>query len=349
MMLALLAASTLATLLLPMLPALSEWLRPSDVRPLSIEEGDALDPPLLARRFAERLRHALQDGAARLGRHEIVAWRAAGADDRLPLSAAEQAARASRRVWQVEGSARLPEGVAFYAEVAADGSLRTGERGVYRALLAGRTLRLGRHATVLRWAHGREVFVQEGCHLAGRVTAGQQLVLGPQVRFTLLHAPRVQCLPACPAPPRAAPAPWAELRGVRWDAAGRRALCPGPRTLADGTGWRGDLVCEGDLTLGRGCVAEGSIKARGRLVLGPGCRIAGSLFAGGEVVLGEAATVGGVVVSDTRVQLGAGVCVGSPGAPSTVAAPQIRLAPGVLVHGTVWAGEQGASAPEARP
>lgn len=39
-------------MVLPLLPALQEWLRPSDVAPLKIDESDALDPPGLAHGFA---------------------------------------------------------------------------------------------------------------------------------------------------------------------------------------------------------------------------------------------------------------------------------------------------------
>ena len=43
---------TLSVMVLPLLPALQEWLRPSDVAPLKIDESDALDPPGLAHGFA---------------------------------------------------------------------------------------------------------------------------------------------------------------------------------------------------------------------------------------------------------------------------------------------------------
>ena len=47
------------------------------------------------------------------------------------------------------------------------------------------------------------------------------------------------------------------------------------------------------------------------------------------------------MVSETAVLLGAGCTVGAPGCPATVAAPRIEVAPGVVVHGTLWASESG--------
>ena len=40
----LLIGLTLLVIVLPLLPALQEWRRPSDVTPLPIDEADALEP-----------------------------------------------------------------------------------------------------------------------------------------------------------------------------------------------------------------------------------------------------------------------------------------------------------------
>jgi cytoskeletal protein CcmA (bactofilin family) len=338
--LALLFLATLSVMLLPMLPALVEWLRPSDVQPLPIDEADALDPPYLARSFAARLAEAVAAGAARLGSTAIVACPAA--DESPPLDAAERAAQASHRLWHAAGELRLPDGMAFYAEVAAAGGLRTAERGVYKALWAGGALRLAAQASVLRWAHGDEVFVGEGCHLAGRVTAERLLVLAPGASFMLLHAPCLRFLPQTPRPTAAAvPGDGAALAGVRWDASGRRAIRSGALTVAAGTAWQGDLVCHGDLVLGPRCAVGGSLKVRGRLVVGPGCSIAGNVFAEGQAELGAGCFVQGVLMSELAIALDTGCTLGAPASPTTVAAPRIDIGAGVEIHGTVWAEAQG--------
>jgi cytoskeletal protein CcmA (bactofilin family) len=340
MTLTLLVALTFCTLLLPMLPALREWRRPSDVQPLAIDEADALDPPFLARSFALRLTGAVASGATQLGNTAIVACPAAGIP--LPLTDAERGTGASHRLWYADGDLCMPQGMAFYAEVAAKGSLRTADRGVHKALWAGDALRLGARASVLRWAHGGEVFVGESCQLAGRVTAERLLVLAPGVRFTLLHAPRVQFLPERERP-AAVPAAGdgAALAGVAWDALHLRAICHGPLVVPAGTAWQGDLVCHGQLALGPRCVVDGNLKVRGRLSVGAGCRIDGSVFAEADIVLDEDCGVRGVLMSETAISLGAGCVVGAPGLPVTVAALRITVGAGVQVHGAVWAGDEG--------
>ncbi len=340
MKLALLLLATFSVMLLPMLPALVEWLRPSDVQPLPIDEADALDPPYLARSFAARLAAAVSAGADTLGTTAIVVCPPAA--QALPLTAAEREDQTSHRLWNAQGDLHLPDGMSFYAEVAAAGALRAAEHGIYKALWAGGPLRIGAHASVLRWAHGEEVFVGEGCHLAGRTTAERLLVLAPGSSFMLLHAPRMQFLPQGPRPVLAAvPGDGAALTGVRWDALGRRAIRSGALTVAAGTAWQGDLVCHGDLTLGPRCMVGGSLKVRGRFTAGPGCTVNGHVFVEREAELGAGCTVQGVLMSEVAIALDAGCVLGSPAAQTTVAAPRIDIGAGVEIHGTVWAEAQG--------
>lgn len=339
-MLALLVVLTLSAMAVPLLPAFLEWYRPSDVQPLPIDETDALDPPFLARSFAQRLAATVQGGEPQLGRTEIVACPPVGQP--LPLTDAERAAGASHRLWHADGDLRLPDDVAFYAEVAATGALRAGERSICKALWAGGALRLSPHASILRWAHGDEVFVGQHCQLAGRVTAERLLVLAPGAGFTLLHAPRMQFLPYVPQPAAVqASAEGAALTGVDWDATGRRAISTGALVVPAGTAWRGDLICHGDLTLGPRCSVGGSLKVRGRLMAGPGCVVRGGVFAEADITLDEGCAVYGVLMSESAIAMGAGCVVGTLALPANVAAPRIDIGAGVLVHGTVWAGEQG--------
>lgn len=339
-MLALLVALVLLVVTLPMLPALREWRWPSDVQPLVIDETDALDPPFLARSFAARLAEAVQAGASHLGESALVRVAPACADALLLPSDAERTAGASHRLWSAAGDVCLPAGIAFYAEVSAAGTLQTATHGVYRALWAGQRLVLAARSAVLRWAHGQDVVVAGDCDLAGRVTADRQLALAAGTRFTLLHAPCVRFLPLAPLALQPVHDS-VELQGVSWDARRQRALASASLVVADDTAWRGDLVCHGDLTLGQRCVVDGSLKARGQITLGPGCRVSGSVFADKAVQLGTRCTVRGVLVSETRIGIASACVIGAPGALATVSAPQIEVASGAVVHGTLWASEQG--------
>ena len=345
MMLALLSALTLGVVLLPLLPGLREWRRPTDVAPLRIEDDDALDPACFAHRFAKKLQRAFDAGDATLGRSVIV--RAGALATGWPLSADEAAAGATRRIWCVDDGAELPPGMCFLAEVAAAGDLGTAPRGRYLALLADGCLRLAPRSLVLRWAHARDVEIGSGCRVAGRVSAERSISVGISVRFAMLHAPEIRFV--TPQNTRAAPH-LSTVTGVMHAGLPRsvRIEAPSGRAVADQTlriearhAWRGDLVCSGDLVLGDGCFALGSLKARGTLSLGAGCHVAGNLFARGEIHLGAGCIVQGCVASDTVVRLDSGCVVGTLTQPATVAAPRIDVAPTVRVHGTVWADDRG--------
>jgi len=333
---------TAVVLLLPMLPALAEWRRPRDATPLHIDAQDALDPDLLARRFAQRLAQALREGADRLGDQALVrlpevppgAW---------PLNADERTRGHSDRVWSVAGSAQLPEGIAFHAEVAADTDLHTAAGRTCRALLAGQRLWLSPGTQVLRWAHAPQVQVADDAVLQGRCTADALLAVQGRASFQLLHAPQLQFgPPGAPAQPLpdTLPEPEAHLP-IAWHPVTGRGVAQGPLQMPPGRRWQGDLVGLATVQLGEGCHARGSLKARRALVVGAGSRIDGNVIAEGAITLGEGCVVQGVVASETSVRLGRGCRIGAPGRPATVTAPRIDVAAGVQVHGTVWAVEAG--------
>jgi cytoskeletal protein CcmA (bactofilin family) len=348
MILALLFALTLLVMLLPLLPALHEWIRPSDVVPLQIDERDALDPPFLANSFAARIDDALRQNASHLGDSVLVRFVAPHSTAALPLMEQEISARRSERLWHITGDATLPVQMGFYAEVASSAMLTTAEQGVYRALWAAGTLQLTVRTTVLRWAHGLKVRVAEGCQLAGRLTAQEWLGVAPGVKFKLLHAPLIQFADRLPRPARQAEQCSAIISWpshVQWDAIVGRGIARDALLIDALTSWIGDLVCLDDLRVGIHCRVDGSLKTRGSLTLADGCHVSGNLISEGPIHLGSDCVVGGAVVSETAVYLGAGCTIGAAGRLATVAAPHIQVAPGVCVHGTLWAEEAGQTLP----
>jgi cytoskeletal protein CcmA (bactofilin family) len=355
MMLGLLLVLSLSVFVLPLLPALREWRKPSDVVPLKIDETDALDPPYLAHSFSSMLDSAVAAGASHLGGSEIVHIAREASAQGLPLQQAELAAARSDRLWHIEGDVQLPVGMGFYAEVSASGALRTAQGNLYRALWSGGVANLSSHTTVLRWVHGQELHVATGCHLAGRATAQHVLTLASGVDFMLLHAPRIVFGTSnLPQPNHAEPdaQPCVAMDG--WsNTAARRVFTRFDLHVDARRSWSDDMVCLADLALGAYCQAGGSLKARGDLYLGQGCRVNGSVVAEGAIHLGPDCVVLGPVVSEMSIVVGSGCTIGSPGKPATVAAPQIQVANGATVYGTVWAEEKGwtaepsASKPEA--
>lgn len=347
MMWLLLFGLTAMVVMLPLIPALVEWRWPTDVVPLFIDKDDAVDPTFLARSFASHLATAQALGQTHLGRCRIATilprppW---------PLDARERAAARSRRVWDVIGDAELPDGVAFLGEVASRGSMHAATGGIYRALWAGADMHLPARCTVLRWAHGARIDVGKGCALAGRVSADEVITVANGTTFVLLHAPAVRFAPVwsgrarMPMPLPAIPPGMLGSglpESVRWDPASARGSCEASLDIGDGCGWGGDLVCGGNLRVGAGCKVQGSLKARGALTLGAGCAVTGSLVAEGTIKLGPGCTVRGSVISESRIVLCKGCVIGASDHPCTVAAPRIDVGSGVVVHGTVWAGERG--------
>lgn len=341
---------TALIVLLPMLPALIEWRRPTDLKALYIDTRDSLDPPFLARVFSARLGEAVAAGQTKLDGVDIVRA-AAGHDWRL--TEAERRTQASRRIWHGDGDLDLPVALAFEAEVVAQGALRSAPAGAYRALWAGQTLRLGQRSTVTHWAHGANVEVARGCRLEGRVSAETCVTVLAQISFRLLHARTVRF--SSSAAPSTGPTAALDAghpglpAAVKWDASAARGTAAQALSVADLSAWRGDLICQDDLWLGTGCNAQGSLKARGAIGVNARCRVSGSIVAEGSIALGDGCTVGGSVLSETAVVLSAGCTIGSVERPATVSAPRIEVGPGVTVHGTLWATEQGSATGDTMP
>ncbi|WP_367848141.1 hypothetical protein [Rhodoferax sp. WC2427] len=348
MMLAVLLLLTVSVLVVPLLPALREWRRPRDVVPLPIDEADALDPPHLAHSFSALLADAVGTGATHLGGSSITYLVLGEGSVGLPLRPAEIQSGRSDRLWHIDGGVQLPENIHFYAEVSASGGLRTAADGVYRALWAGATATLEPGTTVLRWAHGQEVHIGNGCHATGRVTAEKTVTVAQGVDFMLLHAPQVLFVGhdgRFPGRPQVGAALCLAITewptGVVWDGLVRRAFARLALRVDAYRSWRADIVCLADLVLGEYCQATGSLKARGALHVGAGSHISGSVVAGGAIHLGAGCNVHGSLVSETAIVVGPGCTIGTPHQSATVAAPWVRISAGTTVYGTIWAEEKG--------
>jgi predicted acyltransferase (DUF342 family) len=130
---------------------------------------------------------------------------------------------------------------------------------------------------------------------------------------------------------------------VRWDDSAGRGVSEHSLEVPAAQRLLGDLVCRSQAVLGAGCHLDGSLKVHGQLIVGSACRIHGNVVAQGRIELGERCAVRGSVVSETAIVIGPGCRIGAPEFPATVTAPRIDVAPGVVVHGTLWAGRSGRS------
>jgi cytoskeletal protein CcmA (bactofilin family) len=339
---------TALVLLLPFVPALKEWLRATDVQPVLNDSPQALHPSLQARAFAERLQAAVLAGDDEMAGAAIANVPPYGA---WPLDALERRAGSSQRVWHTMGDAELPPDFGFQNEVVAGGDLTSAQRGLYRALFAGGLLRLAKRTMIKRWAHAHVVELSPGCQSSGRISADDRIHVRGDVLFGVLHAPIVRFMPRKPGPGAVAtvlPAAPGEVTAglpapVVWDNAAARGVCEQALELPADSAWAGDLVCRSHLTLGAASKVNGSLKAHGHIAADDGCRIHGNVVAVGRIELGERCAVRGSLISETAIVLGPGCRIGAPEFPATVSAPRIDVAPGVVVHGTLWAGKSGRS------
>ena len=182
----------------PFVPALLEWLRPTDTGPLVVAreyDGDI-------RHFARTFERICRDGAgpalaqvqsegrndmlATLGRDtfrllgEPKAWTAT-------LAAGTQSAEGVISATDLD----LPGELTFEREVLAYGRLGVGPRAVLRAAMAIGDLDLGEGSTVLRWADaGGRLWLADQARVLGRATAGTAIRLGAGVEFQRMHAPQ---------------------------------------------------------------------------------------------------------------------------------------------------------------
>lgn len=354
--LTLLALSCAVLFLLPLAPALLEWLRPSDAAPLNVVreyDGQIRHFASSFQRFVKTqlqpfLDQAVSDGAQVEGNlPNGVSLIALPNNGKLRQVGQETNTRETPQLILGAGDLMLPSSHIFSGEIYADGALCGGSGLILRAALATGNIRLGAETYVLRWLHADgTAMLGKNSRLYGRVSAGQQLLLGSGCHFGRMYAPRIEFSPLIP------PAPASQFQTlhrrkalevpdhVRSSGIGRW-LVRGDLVVADDTWHRGHLIASADLRVGAGAFITGSVKGNRNVLLNAGSRVHGSVVAGARVIMERNSQAMGPIVAEDIVEIGAGCVVGTPGHPTTITAPRIRIAPGAVVHGSIWAREEG--------
>lgn len=339
---------TVVILLLPLLPALWEWWAKRDVEPLHIiqtHEGNI-------RYFAEQFRAFITNELRALTSHGVTAEPRAqycviAATSAFRPSQEEYSQRITQRRLLAIGRLALPDNFTFARELYGRDTIVSGKHNRFRAVLAERDLVLGAKSVVGNWIHARRVYGAPDCLIFGRLSAEKEIVLEPGCRFTRVHAPWVQ-FGADASPRREAqghtldnqPQAMVQVPGAELDSTGRWIVDGHLDFPAYGV-FSGDIVVYGNLTIRRGAAIHGSVKARGTLRLESAVTVRGALISGTDLIIGTACAVCGPLMAEQQVDIDAGVVVGTLEKLTTVTAPHIHITSGVIVHGTVWAREQG--------
>jgi hypothetical protein len=103
----------------------------------------------------------------------------------------------------------------------------------------------------------------------------------------------------------------------------------------------GDLVCLKSLHLHQAACAFGSVKANGDVELDRRSAVDGALVSTKNIHISSECFVKGPLIAERAIFIDSGVQVGLPDSPTTISAPRIQLAPGSVLHGTIWARVEG--------
>ncbi len=344
---------------LPFVPAVAEWRQKTDAEPLSVAYRSEVDVRHLAKGFRKYV-------AAHLGKH-LEQCRASGAaergtlEDGTPFLVAPDHEQdillpeeirdgAAHRLVLACGDLKLPGETMFLPEVFAEGSIVGGENNIYRAMLAGSDITLGRGSTLLRWVHARAIRVHADGVLFGRASADESIVLEAGCRFQRLHAPRL----AFGETPGTCDSAGDEPRGVfdglelapddvpnTVDVKAGRWLVDGDLEIPAGKTVKADLVVTGGIEIRKGARVDGAIKSHKDIRIAEGAVINGSVISGRDLVVERRSRIYGPVLADRSIACGEGVVLGTAAKPTSVSAEEITVVRGTVAHGTVWAHRNG--------
>jgi len=346
----------IALAVLPLLPAILEWQRPTDTTPLQVVQHSEVDIRYLANRFrtrvgellAEPLAVSRETGAIQSGTLDGADYRVVPAGGAAVLTEAELAARRLDRVLLGCGDLRLPDGLTVSRELYAEGSVTGGADGVYRAILATGDVDLGRASRTLRWVHADgTVHLGPGSRAHGRVSADHLVTLAAGSEFERLRARRIEFgridLAPHPSPVRELPVlePGQLRQGTVIEADAGRWLVKGDCEVPPAVRLEVDLIASGKCWIGRGAELAGGVKSHEDLVLEEEVSVRGAVIAGRDVHVGSRCRIEGPIVAERALEVGAAVMIGDPDRPTTVSALDLEITSGAVVHGTVWAHRRG--------
>lgn len=315
------------------LPAVLEWLRPKDAKPLPIDNAWSRKDTV----FAENFRRIAQPW-----------WEATpGSQDariELPEGHTQETTLLGRSI-ESAANARFKE------EVWSREKLVLGPNNHARALLSDDSIQLGQGTHVERWVHAdMEIRMDRDSLVQARVTSSGLIHLERGCRTQMLCAPTIRWTGEVKPIPIEIPTHarrWFRRdkipeAGKAWEI--QREGVEKPRTIFV----NGDLILDneadidfplvvrGNLYIRKGALIAGDLKAHGDLLV-ENSAVLGSLTCKGRLVVGSGSSVQGCLMGGESVWLGDGVIIGHPDRLQAVSGQQVILTGTGAVYGRIHA------------
>lgn len=349
---------TLLLMVLPLLPAISEWLKPTDEKPVKIVQDFDSDTSHFAKGFADYIRKNFgwffsenpkaedEHGVLKDGTVFTLFYNS----DKLQLSTEETSRKKTSRLLFAENDFVLSGNTSYHKEIYGKRSVVSGENSNIRAILTEEDIHLQKNTTIIRWAHaGRVLRADVNCTLYGRISAGDYLLLSVPCSFQRMSAPLIQFGEYSEKTAQKTWSPKLALNNFRpletlpdlKEQDGRRWLVSGDLRIPSNSLFNGDIIASRNMTIGAGSVINGSIKSNGRLYIEDGVQVQGSVVSAGDMIIGSGCEIMGPVIAEGKLLLGKDSQIGGENSQTSVNAPVIHCHNGARVYGTIWAYDSG--------
>jgi len=325
--------------MVPLAPAIRELLRKRDAGPLITrkDEGNIASFAASLRTRCVPLQAAL-NRCAQLGENDFVESQLGNA-----FLVGEvgfwTGARHTTTLVACAGPVALPAEYQSSGDFYSRGTVQCGERSLFRALLSDQEIVLGDDTQILRWIHAESVLgTGRNCRLYGRASSAKSLTLSQGCTFERIYAPVIHVSNNAATP--GLRTEYAVYARLAQSGLGRTRIRGSMHFPVDDQ-HHGDVVATRSIDLDQGACVFGSVKANGEVALKQRAEVHGSLVSAKRIHISQGCFVKGPIISEREVVIDSGVQVGLPGTPTTISAPVIHVAPGTVIHGTVWAKVEG--------
>jgi cytoskeletal protein CcmA (bactofilin family) len=334
-----------ALFLLPLVPSFWELHRKSDAAALSVIQQHAGEIRYFADSFRGYIKplEPLLNECGRSGRMvagtmsdgtDYVVLGGRGGPLHLPVSPEDHDFQV---LIAAADDLAVPSNAAFSRDIYARGRLLGGRDNRYRAILGEGDVNLGDRSTVLRWVHAVGDFnAGADSKLYGRISSERSIRLGMGCRFSRLHAPSIEV----GQPPRLDPPMQLDHPSGAAQDNGARFLFEGNFEIPPGRFER-SLVVRGRLHIRSGARIWGNVKSWKDAVVESGVWVEGSLISAKNLVIGPNCRILGPAIAERQLFISSGTQFGTAENLTTVSAPQIEVAEGVRVFGSLWARQHG--------